>query len=284
MEIRDKIDRVIGHRYTPYVTMIVILSIELMPLFFMYTTAFKPNSEIFRWPPTILPHHLTLGKFWSILTNSTIPTALRNSIIISLATCGIVAAVAPPTAWGLSRYPYRGSETISYGIIATRIIPPISLTVPFYMLFSKFGLNDTFSALIILNTFLNYPIVTWLLKNSFDDFPMELIDSARVDGAGRFETFRRIVFPVTKMTIAAGVIVTFLFTWNEFLYAMVFTQSTTVRPITVSIFQFVGDVTINWGKLCATGALATIPSMLFFLFAQKYIVKGLTAGAVKGAA
>lgn len=284
MSVKRKIIKIIEHKYTPYVILCMILFIMLSPLILMFLTSFKTPEETLLWPPTILPHTFTLDAFREVIFHSTIPLAIRNSLIITLSTVAIVTVASTLTAYGLSRYKYRGSGAISYALLATRVIPPISLTIPFFVLFSKMGLIDTFTGLIILNTYLTYPIVTLLLKNSFNNFPSELVDSARVDGASKNRTFLKVVLPPMKIAIAAGAIITFLFTWNEFLFAMVFTQSAMVSPLTVGIFQFVGDEAIEWTSICAVGVIASLPSIIFFIIAQRYIVRGLTAGAVKGAA
>lgn len=284
MGVKRKMIKIIEHKYAPYVVLCMILTIMLSPLFLMLFTSFKTPEETFLWPPTILPQTFTLDAYHKVIFDSTIPLAIRNSLIITLSTVAIVTVASTFTAYGLSRYKYRGSGAISYTLLATRIVPPISLTIPFFVLFSEMGLINTLMGLIILNTYLTYPIVALLLKNSFDNFPSELIDSARVDGASKNQTFLKIVLPPMKMAIAAGAIITFLWTWNEFLFAMVFTQSELVSPLTVGIFQFVGDEVIEWSRLCAVGVFASLPSLIFFIIAQRYIVQGLTAGAIKGAA
>ena len=207
--------------------------------------------------------------------------AIYNSLIISLSTVTIVVVASTFTAYGLSQYKYRGSKILSYSLLATRIIPPIALTIPFFAIFANLGLINKKLALIILNVYLNYPIVTWLLIDAFNRFPTELIDSARIDGASRNKTFFHVVLPLTVTSIAAGAIITFLFTWNEFLYALTFTQTEEAMPLTVGIFEFVGDEVVEWTRLCAVGVFASMPSIIFFIFAQRYVVQGLTAGAIK---
>ncbi len=154
--------------------------------------------------------------------------------------------------------------------------------IPFFALFSELGLTNKKAALVILNVYLNYPIVTWLLIDTFNRFPQALIDAARIDGATRNQTLFLVVLPLVVTSIAAGAIITFLFTWNEFLYAMSFTQTRVSMPLTVGIFEFVGDEVIEWTKLCAVGVFASLPSIIFSIFAQRYVVQGLTAGAIKG--
>jgi multiple sugar transport system permease protein len=266
---------------TIYIVLGTIFVFLLSPLVLMFLTAFKSAEETELWPPTIIPHDIDLSAFADVIFNSNIPLAIYNSLIISLSTVTIVVIAATLTAYGLSQYKYRGSKVLSYSLLATRIIPPIALTIPFFAIFAHVGLINKRAALIILNVYLNYPIVTWLLIDAFNRFPGEIIDSARIDGATRNQTFYHVVLPLTVTSIAAGAIITFLFSWNEFLFAMTFTQNVKIMPLTVGIFEFVGDEVVEWTRLCAVGVFASLPSIIFFIFAQRYVVQGLTAGAIK---
>ena len=280
-KITGAIDRVLEKDATIYIVLGIIFLFLLSPLMLMFFTAFKTPEETEMWPPTIIPHDIDISAFADVIFNSNIPLAIYNSLIISLSTVTIVVVAATFTAYGLSQYKYRGSKVLSYSLLATRIIPPIALTIPFFAIFAYLGLINKRATLIILNVYLNYPIVTWLLIDAFNRFPGEIIDSARIDGATRNQTFFHVVLPLMVTSIAAGAIITFLFTWNEFLYALTFTQTEASMPLTVGIFEFVGDEVVEWTRLCAVGVFASLPSIIFFIFAQRYVVQGLTAGAIK---
>ena len=280
-KITDAIDRVLEKDATIYIVLGIIFLFLLSPLMLMFLTAFKTPEETEMWPPTIIPHDIDISAFADVIFNSNIPLAIYNSLIISLSTVAIVVVAATFTAYGLSQYKYRGSKVLSYSLLATRIIPPIALTIPFFAIFAYMGLINKRTTLIILNVYLNYPIVTWLLIDAFNRFPGEIIDSARIDGATRNQTFFHVVLPLMVTSIAAGAIITFLFSWNEFLYALTFTQTEESMPLTVGIFEFVGDEVVEWTRLCAVGVFASLPSIIFFIFAQRYVVQGLTAGAIK---
>ena len=275
------LDRVLDSPATAYIVLGVLFIVLLSPLILMLFTSFKSPVESQRWPPTIVPHQLDLSAFQDVIFSSNIPLAIFNSMVVTISTVAIVVVAATLTAYGLSQYKYPGSRVLSYALLATRIIPPISLTIPFFAMFAELGLINKKAALVILNVYLNYPIVTWLLIDSFNRFPQALIDSARIDGATRTQTFLLIVIPLAATSIAAGAIITFLFTWNEFLYALTFTQTEVSMPLTVGIFEFVGDEVVEWTRLCAVGVFACLPSVTFFIFAQRYVVQGLTAGAIK---
>lgn len=264
----------------PYIVLIVFTSILLSPIVLITFNSFKNTTETFGWPPTIIPREFSLEAYVSVV-KSRVPLTLRNSLIISLATTAVVLLFSIFTAYGISRFKFRGSRQISFMILTTRIIPPLSLVVPFYILMSWLKLTDTFLCIIILETYLNYPLIVWTLKGFFDDFPQDLIDSALVDGCSRTKAFLRVVLPVSALSLAAAAIITFLWTWNEFIYAMIFLSTPDVQPVTVGIFQFVGDEVIEWNSLSAVATFTSIPAVIFFVVAQKYIISGLLKGAVK---
>jgi len=282
MRPRDGVAKILEKRATSYVLLIIILAAMLAPIVFTAFTSFKSRQETFSWPPTYFPQKPTLQAYHQVIFESPIIKHLRNSLIITLGTTAVVMAGGLFTAYGLSQYRFRGSGAVLLIFIATRIVPPISLLVPFYIIMSFLHLINTFTCLIILNTFLWYPFAVWMLKSFFDAFPRDLIDSAIVDGCTRTRAFLSIVLPLSAAGIAAVAIITFLWTWNEFLYGMIFTNTRDVQPITVGAHYFVGDELVQWDSIAATAMFVALPGLIFFSIAQRAIVKGLTAGAIKG--
>jgi len=282
MRPRDGVAKILEKRATSYVLLIIILAAMLAPIVFTAFTSFKSRQETFSWPPTYFPQKPTLQAYHQVIFESPIIKHLRNSLIITLGTTAVVMAGGLFTAYGLSQYRFRGSGVVLLIFIATRIVPPISLLIPFYIIMSFLHLINTFTCLIILNTFLWYPFAVWMLKSFFDAFPRDLIDSAIVDGCTRTRAFLSIVLPLSAAGIAAVAIITFLWTWNEFLYGMIFTNTRDVQPITVGAHYFVGDELVQWDSIAATAMFVALPGLIFFSIAQRAIVKGLTAGAVKG--
>ncbi len=282
MRPRDGVAKILEKPATSYVLLIIILAAMLAPIVFTAFTSFKSRQETFSWPPTYFPQKPTLQAYHQVIFESPIIKHLRNSLIITLGTTAVVMAGGLFTAYGLSQYKFRGSGVVLLIFIATRIVPPISLLVPFYIIMSFLHLINTFTCLIILNTFLWYPFAVWMLKSFFDAFPRDLIDSAIVDGCTRTRAFLSIVLPLSAAGIAAVAIITFLWTWNEFLYGMIFTNTRDVQPITVGAHYFVGDELVQWDSIAATAMFVALPGLIFFSIAQRAIVKGLTAGAIKG--
>lgn len=272
--------RIIENKITPYVIVILFSIFMISPIVLMLFNSFKSIAEAFAWPPTVFPLNPTLETYQRVF-RSIVPLTMRNSVIISLTTTFIVLTIALPTAYALSKYPFRGSKMILLFYLASRIVPPVSLLVPFYIMLSTLRLIDTALGLILVYTYITLPIIIWVIKGFFDDFPKDLIDSALVDGCTRLGAFFRIVLPTSAVGVAAAGIITFLWSWNEFLFPMVFTTSNQVAPLTTGVFEFVGDEVIEWNSLSAVGIFASLPAIIFFIFAQKYIIAGLTKGALK---
>jgi len=282
MRFKSVIAGFLGSTFAAYLIVSLILLIMLSPLFLTLATSFKTLQEIFSWPPTIFPKNPTFEAYKEIFLRGGMSFYLVNSLIISLTTTAIVTIVGMLTAYGLSQYQFKGSRTVLLLFLGSRIIPPVSLIVPFYIVFSYLRLINTYTVLIIINIFLCYPLGVWMLKSFFDSFPKEILNAARIDGCSRIGAFFRVMVPISAGGISAIAIITFLWTWNEFMFAMLFTNTPAVRPITVGAFDFIGDEYVQWNSVAAVAMLATAPGLTFFAIAQRAIVKGLTQGAIKG--
>ena len=272
--------RIIEHSLTPYIVLLLSVLFMVSPILLMFLNSFKSMAEALAWPPTVFPARPTLESYIRVF-NSSVPLTMRNSLILSLSTTTLVLAIALPTAYGLSKYPFKGSKAILIFYLASRIIPPISLLIPFYIMLSMLNLINTHLGLILIYTYISLPLIIWVVKGFFDEFPKDLIDAALIDGCSRLGAFARVVLPTSAVGVAAAGIITFLWSWNEFLYPMVFTSSTAVGPLTTGVYEFVGDEFIEWSSLSAVGMFASLPAIIFFILAQKYIIAGLTKGALK---
>jgi len=280
--IRSFIVKIIDHSLTPYTVATLILFFMLLPIYWMLITSFKQSTEVFLSPPTYIPQLITLENYiFSLSVKGPILVYLRNSFVIAILTTAIATISAVFTAYGLSQYKYKGSNIVLALYIFTRTIPPLSMLIPFYILFSYLGWINTLQSVIIYTTYMSYPLMVWMLKSFFDSFPRELIDAALIDGCSRTSAIFRVVLPVSATAIGAMAIISFMWSWNEFLAPLLFVHDDALKPITVGLFYFVGDEVTEWHRMCAAGMIAVVPSMIFFLLAQRYIVKGLTTGAVK---
>lgn len=274
-------DRFIESRTLVYALVIILMSLMMMPIYWTVVTAFKPDVETYVFPPVYFPLRPTVAPFELLFESYPFGDYLRNSIIVAVVTTIIVTFTGALAAYGISQYSFRGGNLTIYALLVTRIIPPLSLLLPFYLLVSWLGLVDNLLSMIIANIYLTYPFAVLIMKSFFDAFPRELIDSAIVDGCSRTGALLRIVLPVGAPGIASAAIITFLWTWNEFIYAFVFTSTSQSQPLTVGCFDAIGDVFVNWNQMCAGALIAALPGVIFVFIAQKYLIRGLTAGAMK---
>jgi ABC-type glycerol-3-phosphate transport system permease component len=279
--MRETIVKIIDFKGTPYIVLSILLGVILLPIAWTFITSLKTLQEAFFTPPTYFPLKPTLEAYKSVLADSPVPRYVLNSLIYSLATVAFVLAAGIFSAYGLSKYPYRGSNFILISFLVTRILPPLSLLLPFYMIYRYTGLIDTRLSVILFSIYLAYPLAVWILKSFFDTHPKELMEAGLIDGCSRIGVLFKIVLPGVAAGIAAVAIITFLWTWQEFLSPYLFLNSDANKPITVGVYYFVGDELTYWNTISAAAILASLPGLVFFLIAQKYIVKGLTMGGMK---
>lgn len=274
-------DKILGSRALAYSVAILLLSFMMLPVYWTVVTSFKPDVETYIFPPVYFPKDPTIAPFRILFESYPFWDYIQNSVIVTVATTAIVTVIGMFAAYGVSQYQFKGGGAVLMILLATRIIPPLSLLIPFYLLVSYLGLVDSLLSMIIANIYLTYPFSVLIMKSFFDSFPRELIDSAIVDGCSRTGAFLRIVLPVGAPGIASAAIITYLWTWNEFIYAFVFTSTSKAQPVTVGCFDCIGDIFVNWNQMCAGALVAALPGIIFVFAAQKYLIRGLTAGALK---
>jgi ABC-type glycerol-3-phosphate transport system permease component len=274
-------DSVLESKAVSYSVAIVVLSFMMMPMYWTAVTAFKPDVETYVFPPVYFPTSPTIAPFRLLFESYPFLNYIRNSLIVTVSTTLLVTVIGMLAAYGISHYPFTGGRWVLLTLLATRIVPPLSLLLPFYLVVTWLGLVDNLLSMIIANIYLTYPFAVLIMKAFFDNFPRELIDSAIVDGCTRTGALFRVVLPVGAPGIASAAIITFLWTWNEFIYAFVFTSTAKAQPVTVGSFDAIGDIFVNWNQMCAGALVAALPGILFVFAAQKYLISGLTTGAVK---
>jgi len=283
--IRKTIVRIISSNITPYVVIIVIAIFLLTPYYWIFISSLKTREEIFTLPPTFIPKKVTLDAYIKLFfykgTRAKPIDYFINTLIIAGSATLIVGLASTFTAYGLSQYRYKGSELLAKLYLLTRTIPPLSLLISFYQMYVQLGLTNNLLSVIIWTVYMSYPFQTWLIKLFFDSFPKELIDSAKVDGCSRTGTLFRIVLPVTAPAIAAMSVLVFMSGWSVFIAPMIFIHTQSKMPIAVGIWDYVGDEYTWWNDVAAFGMIGCIPTLIFFILAQKHIMKGLAAGALK---
>ncbi|BAU33393.1 carbohydrate ABC transporter permease [Microcella alkaliphila] len=251
----------------------------IAPILWMVTTAFKTGNQAFsadvQW--FFIP---TLDNFARVLTGSNFSFALVNSLQVSIFSSFIAIVLASGIAYPLARFDIRGKAGIAGTILSFRIIPPIVTIIPLFLVMRTIGLNGTLASIIILHVFMNLPLAVWLLRGFFEDVPKEIEEAAHIDGLGHVQTFVRIVVPLAMPGIAATALLCFVFSWNEFLFASILSSAGS-QTVTVALTQYVTPVGTQWTQIMAAGTLVAIPVWIAALSAQKYLVRGLTFGAVK---
>lgn len=251
----------------------------VVPLLWEVLTSFKTDEAVYNL--NYLPRNPTLSSYYDVLINQSYWKAVLNSLIISSVSTVIVITLAVPAGYAFSRYRFRGDNVLFIGVLFSRLFPPIGLIVPYFQIMSWLGLLNTLQGIIIAQVYLWLPLMIYIMRNFFMSIPQDLDESARVDGCTRLQSFRKIALPLATPGVAACAILTFLYSWREFLFSLIVTRDLQSMPISVAVYQFVGDVSVQWASLAAACIVAIVPALLVVLFFQRYIVSGLTAGALK---
>jgi multiple sugar transport system permease protein len=264
--------------------LIVALLFFMFPVVWMILTSFKSQSEYFSYPPVFWPKSFSLRNY---VNSMAFPPdgrgglqGLRDSLIIAAASTLASVVIGSLAAYSISRFK-TGGENFSFWILSTRMFPPVAAALPLFLIFKQLRLLDNHLSLIIANTIFNLPFVIWLLKGFFDELPVEMEEAAMIEGCGRLKVFRLIALPLIAPGLVATSLFCFVFSWNEFMFALLFTRRN-VRTLTIIVPSLVGGHEILWGEIAAIGTLAIIPGVLLSLLLQRYLVRGLSMGAVKG--
>ncbi|MDE1567988.1 carbohydrate ABC transporter permease [Aquabacter sp. P-9] len=253
----------------------------IFPIFWSLLNAFKSEQDVLAYPPKLI-FTPTLAAFDDVLFGPTsIVPNLVSSFIISIGTTIVTMVLAIPAAYALARLRVPGKKWSGFYVLATQMLPPVGIIIPYFLILRDIGWIDTYQGIILIYLSFSLPFAIWLLVSYFEDLPFEMEEAAFIDGASRLMTLWRIILPQVRGGVAVTVVFVFLNAWNEFLFAVVLSGNV-VRPVTISMFNFVSVEQTLWSKLAAVSALAMLPVIILGIIAQKHIVKGLTVGAVKG--
>jgi len=289
MKTRNPAHTVRTLRRTVRMLLVVLaLVIPLLPIFWMLVTSFKPQPEIFRLPPTVLPLAPTL-KNYAAIVGGTLATSInflryfRNSFVVALGTVITTLMFSTPAAYAFSRVPFRGKRSFIYVVLVSQMLPVVLILIPLYRAAISLRLVSTYLGLIIPYLMFTLPFSIWMLKGYFDTIPRELDEAAKVDGCTRMQAMLRVIMPNVKPGLTATAIVTFIMAWDEYIISLTIMDKNSMRTLPVGMIQtFVGEFTIKWGEMMAASVMATVPVVLLFVFLSRYLIGGLVAGAVKG--
>ena len=268
-------------RIASYVVIVVALVFLLLPIVWMLLTALKTTDEVFRVPPTYWPEELNLAPF-AYATTGLLPRFFLNSIVIATATALLTTVIGALVGYGISRAKHWSTDALLVFFLASMAFPLPLLMISIYAMLSRLGLLDTYGAVVVGHMLLTLPIVVWLTKGFIDDLPVEVEQSAYIDGAGPLRILFDMVLPMMRPGLAASALYVFVTSWNEFIFGLSFTASTEMRPLPAGIsLLFLQEFQYQWPEMMAVAAVATVPILVLFLFFQRHFVEGVTAGAVK---
>ncbi|HXT35287.1 MAG TPA: carbohydrate ABC transporter permease [Chloroflexota bacterium] len=282
--------RAFASRLILWLLILLVAVVFLFPIYWIITTSFKQQSDVVTLPPHLLIFHWTLDNYLSVIQGSSTFQAavsvpdfmadLLHSLFVGVISTALALVLGTPAAYSLARFRFRGRALIGLSILATRILPPLGVLVPVFVLYGKVGLIDTFQGLIVLYLSFSLSLVIWMMRGFISDVPAALEECAMIDGTGRLGALVRITLPLVAPGLAATAILSLLFNWNEFLFAVTLTsQIARTAPVAASLF--LSSHVVVWGNLAAACVLISGPIFVFVLLVQRQLVHGLVAGAVR---
>ena len=265
-----------------YFVIATYLFITLAPLLWVLSTSFKPNQEAISFPPKFLPDSPTFDNYLFVLTDPKLVTSLINSLAVSLGSTGLSVVVSALGGYAFARFDFKGKNLLISTILGLFMIPVVINIIPLYILLANIGLLNSLLALVLTFQILIIPLNIFLLKNYFETIPKELEEAALIDGCSKMRAFWHIIVPISMPGFLIAAILSFRFSWNEFVLPIVLSNRPDVMVFQVALYQFISLYRIDWGYLTAGINIALIPVVVLMLFFQKRMIRGLTLGAVRG--
>lgn len=265
-----------------YAAVVALIGAAVFPVYWMFVTSLTPSAALFEGP-SFLPRLSEFGNTY-LEAFQTIPIAtwLLNSLIVAAGTTVLSIAISLYPAYALSRFDFRGKGLAGLGLFVTQMLPEAMLVVPLYAIFGQFNMLNSLTGLIFVNAAFSVPVIIWILKGAIDGVPVEIEEAARVDGCSPAGIVVRIVLPLVAPTLAAAAVIAFFHGWNEYVFAQTMVSSESLRTASVGLAGFVGELSTPIHSVMAVSVIYTTPAILFYLFVQRFVVAGMTAGGVKG--
>lgn len=264
-----------------YIPIIAVLIFVLFPYAWTLVTSLKPSNELFPEKFRFFPENPTLGNYLKLLGEVRFLISMKNSLIVAGLTSILSLTVSLMAAYACSRFHFRGKNFALIGFLLIYMFPPVLFLMPLFVILKTLSLLNTFFGLMLAYCTFTIPFSVWLLTGFLNDIPVELEEAARVDGCNRFTGFIRVIFPLAAPGLVAAIIYIFIYAWNEFLFATMFTRQET-QTLPVMLYGFIGEHVVNWELLTSGGIITGLPVIVLFMLIQRKLVEGLTAGAVKG--
>ena len=251
------------------------------PVFWMLVSSFKANSEIFSYPPKIITDNFSFGAYSTIISDPVKVRFFVNSYVVSLSVTALTLVVAILGAYALSRYQFRGKSALNIVIVSVQAVPPITLLIPYFGLMVTLHLYNTYAALILTYAVFTLPYAIIMLTGYFNTLPKELDEAVKLDGGSSMTALWRVLVPVAVPGIVAVGVYTYMIAWNEYLFALTLTRTENMRTVPIGIQLLMGQHAYEWNEMMAMSILGSLPVLVLFLFFQRYLLAGLTGGAVK---
>ena len=284
----DRVTRNQFGRFATWVATFIVMLIICIPGFWVVLTGFRPNREVLAKPAIWIPEKPGFGNFAQIFGFGfeqiaiPVPAYFFNSLVIALTSTVIAVLIGMSGGYAFARFRFRFKNGLFLGLMLSRTVPGIALSLPVFMIWSRLGLIDTRPGLIIVYVALNIPFTIWLIDGFFRQIPKEMSEAAQVDGCTRWQAFWRIEFPLARSGIASAAIFAFLTSWNEYAIASQLTRSTDSKTLPVGLMDFTAQFTIDWAGMSAMAVIIIIPALILTFIVQKHLISGLTFGGVKG--
>ncbi|MDK2884606.1 carbohydrate ABC transporter permease [Pseudothermotoga sp.] len=263
----------------------IVVSIGLIwtmtPILWIVMTSFKERAEQMNIPPTLFPKRWTVQNYAEFFKRADFIRSFSNSILVTVSSTAISLMLALPGAYALARFKFRFKNLFAFLILLARMTPPVVMVVPFFLIARFLELNRTYFPIIIASSFLSVPFALWMMRGFFAEVPGSLEEAALIDGCTRSQAIRKVILPVIAPGLAATSILSALIAWNQFMFAVVLTNSST-RTLPVLVNMFVSERNIDWGAMSAAAVITALPMIIFALLVQNNLVRGLAAGSVKG--
>lgn len=264
------------------VGILIVLGLAVFPLYWMFVTSLTSDGNLFGDKAQLFPDLSRFGVYGKAMVEGNVPLWLTNSLLIASGTCVLSIGLGIPVGYALSRYSFRGKALVTVALLLTQMLPEALLVVPLFAIFRNLNLLNSQFGLILVDTAFVLPIVAIILKGAIDGIPRELEESARIDGCHAVSILTRINMPLIAPSIAATAVIAFFSGWNEYVFAVTFTFDPSKQPASVGLAGFVGELSTPLQTVMAVAFMYTLPAVVFYLFAQKYVVSGMVAGGVKG--
>ena len=260
-----------------WTAVVIVLVAMLMPLWYMFSSSLKRIVDLMN-PERIFIFQPIVDNYINVFVDYDFARPIWNSLVIGVVSTVLACLLGLPAAYSIARYKKRKTALL---VLSVRIIPGIMFLIPWYIIFARLGLIGTYTSMILAHLLISLPLIVWIVTPYFQSIPRELEEAAFIDGSSVFRSFVQIMIPLSKPGIFTASILAFIFSWNNFMFALVLTGRRT-RTLPMAIFNFMSDIAVDWAGLMAAGVVITAPVIIISILLQKYVVSGLTAGAVKG--